>query len=398
MKNSSLTLYLEINSLSFVFFVGESDKYDNFKIVDKLELPLQNIHNNKITDLDEVASVFRKNIYIIEQKLKHTFKEIVLILENFELTFINFSGFKKLNGSQILNENITYIMNTLKSCVQDVEIKKTVLHIFNSKFYLDNKKIENIPIGLFGDFYSHELSFSLINKNDHKNLKSIFNNCNLKIKKILVKSFVEGVNLSDKNENVNTFFQIKINNNSSKIFYFENNSLKFEHNFKFGSDVVIKDISKIISLEKNIVKIILEEIILTKNILKDETIDKKFFSDNNNRKIKKKLIYDIAFVRIKEILDLILFTNINFNYYSKFSKNIFLEISDKSHFKTFREIYETTLFNNNCNNFNFIDNLSNENMLNSAHKLVHFGWKKEAIPVAHYKKSLIARFFEAIFG
>ena len=357
MKNSSLTLYLEINSLSFVFFVGESDKYDNFKIVDKLELPLQNIHNNKITDLDEVASVFRKNIYIIEQKLKHTFKEIVLILENFELTFINFSGFKKLNGSQILNENITYIMNTLKSCVQDVEIKKTVLHIFNSKFYLDNKKIENIPIGLFGDFYSHELSFSLINKNDHKNLKSIFNNCNLKIKKILVKSFVEGVNLSDKNENVNTFFQIKINNNSSKIFYFENNSLKFEHNFKFGSDVVIKDISKIISLEKNIVKIILEEIILTKNILKDETIDKKFFSDNNNRKIKKKLIYDIAFVRIKEILDLILFTNINFNYYSKFSKNIFLEISDKSHFKTFREIYETTLFNNNFNNFNFIDNL-----------------------------------------
>ena len=37
--------------------------------------------------------------------------------------------------------------------------KKKIFHIFNSKFFLDKKKIENLPIGLFGDFYSHELSF-----------------------------------------------------------------------------------------------------------------------------------------------------------------------------------------------------------------------------------------------
>ena len=49
-----------------------------------------------------------------------------------------------------------------------------IIHIFNSKFNLDNKKIENLPIGLFGDFYSHELSFSLISLNNHKNLISIF--------------------------------------------------------------------------------------------------------------------------------------------------------------------------------------------------------------------------------
>ena len=46
--------------------------------------------------------------------------------------------------------------------------------IFNSKYNLDNQKVENLPIGLFGDFYSHELSFILINKNDYKNLKNQF--------------------------------------------------------------------------------------------------------------------------------------------------------------------------------------------------------------------------------
>ena len=72
------------------------------------------------------------------------FKEIILILDNFNFEFINFSGFKKLNGSQILNLNITYILNTLKSCVEEIETKKKVLHIFNSRFYLDNKKILKI--------------------------------------------------------------------------------------------------------------------------------------------------------------------------------------------------------------------------------------------------------------
>ena len=82
-----------------------------------------------------------------------------------------------------------------------------------------------MPIGLFGDFYSHELSFSLINTNDYNNIKNILENCNLKIKKILLKSFIKGAHLSDINKNTETFFHIQINDNSSKIFYFENNSL-----------------------------------------------------------------------------------------------------------------------------------------------------------------------------
>ena len=141
MKNSSLKLYLEINNFSFVFLVGESNENESFKIAYKLEKPLQGIENSRITNLEQVTDVIKKNIYIIEQELNYTFKEVVLILENFELTFINLSGFKKLNGSQILRENITYILNNLKSYIDKTESKKTILHIFNSKFYLDNKKV-----------------------------------------------------------------------------------------------------------------------------------------------------------------------------------------------------------------------------------------------------------------
>ena len=91
----------------------------------------------------------------------------------------------------------------------------------------------------------------MINENDFKNLNNIFEKCNLKLKKILTKSFIEGAYLSKKYPNVNSFFQIKLYENHSKIFYFENNSFKFEQSFDFGNDIIIRDISKVVSLKKD---------------------------------------------------------------------------------------------------------------------------------------------------
>ena len=63
MKNSSTTLYLEINNLSYSFFVGKNDERDNFKILYELKLPLKGIDKNSITNLEEASDVIKKNIY-----------------------------------------------------------------------------------------------------------------------------------------------------------------------------------------------------------------------------------------------------------------------------------------------------------------------------------------------
>jgi len=221
-------LFIEINNSKYIFSVGEEDAEGDLKIIYKFVEPIQGIEQYRITNLDLVFKKIKENIYKIEQKLDFMFKETILIINNFNCSFLNLSGFKKLNGSQILKENITFILNSLKSYLDETEGKKTILHIFNTKYSLDKKKIENLPIGLFGDFYSHELSFSLINNNDLKNLNIIFEKCNLKIKKILLKSFVEGSHLISVNKGNDTFFQIKIDYNNSQLSYFENESLKFE--------------------------------------------------------------------------------------------------------------------------------------------------------------------------
>ena len=79
--------------------------------------------------------------------MNFTFKETIVILENFNLSLLNLSGYKRLNGSQ-LKENITFILNSLKAKVEEIENQKKVIHIFNSKYTLDKNKMENLPIGL----------------------------------------------------------------------------------------------------------------------------------------------------------------------------------------------------------------------------------------------------------
>ena len=110
------------------------------------------------------------------------------------------------------------------------------------------------------------------------------------------------------------------------------------------------------------------------------------------------MLYEIVFARIKEIYEIILFQNINFKSFNKTSNKIFLEINHKTQLKCFNEIYQTLFLENGNPNFHFVENICNERMLETANKLVHFGWKKEAIPVAESQKTLIARFFDAIFS
>ena len=71
------------------------------------------------------------------------------------------------------------------------------------------------------------LLFFLIKNNDLKNIKLLFNKNNLSIKKIFIKNFIEGVQLIEKDNNVETFFKIKINKDHSNLSFFDNGSFRY---------------------------------------------------------------------------------------------------------------------------------------------------------------------------
>ena len=133
-------LFISIGNKEIILITGSTDDQNSFELLDKLILPIDGISQNKISDIEKITNLIKRNILLIEQKLKHTFKDIIVILDNFEISFLNLSGFKKLNSTQISKENITYILNSLKSCVEEFEENKKILHIFNTEYCLDKKK------------------------------------------------------------------------------------------------------------------------------------------------------------------------------------------------------------------------------------------------------------------
>ncbi len=397
MQLNDLNLFIEINDTNYIFVVGRHDEDQNFKIIEKIVTINKEININKFTNINDASNIIKKNIQLIEKKLNFVFKDVIIILDVFELNCLNISGFKKLNGSQVKKENISYILNSLKLKISENEKQKTILHIFNSKSVLDGKNIENLPIGLFGDFYSHELTFFLIKKNDLKNIKLLFNKNNLEVKKIFIKSFSEGIELIHQNK-TETFFKIKLDKNNSKIIFFDKSSFRYSESFEFGTDIIFKDIEKICSIDNHTINnYLFDKPYKLKVLNKDEFIEKKYFTNKQYRKIKKKLIFDIVEARIEEILDIILYKNINTYSFKKKSIKIYLFVKEKLILDNFNEIFRIYFLKNGNVNHDFVNESQDDTIFTNTAKLSAYGWSKEAIPVSQSKNSLISRIFKYIF-
>ncbi len=390
-------LFVEINYSNYIFVVGIIDEKENIKIIEKIIIKNEGIIENKFTNINQAQEIIKKNIHLIEDKLDCVFKEVIIIIDNFEYSSINISGFKKLNGFQVLKENISYILNSLKSVITENEKGKSILHIFNSKNILDGTSIENLPIGLYGDFYSHELTFFLIRNNDLKNIKQIFNKSNIDIKKVLIKNFIEGIQLINKDNN-ETFFKIKISKEKSDISFFDKSSYRYVEHFKFGSNIILKDIEKVCSINHEIISnILLDKFFINKDYKEDEYLNEKYFTNDSYRKIRKKLILDIANARIEEISNIIFKKNININSFRKNCDKVYIIIEEEDVFENFHNSFESYFSKNDYFKTVSINDFQIDQLIINAANLLFYGWKKEAIPVTQSKNSLISKIFKSIF-
>ncbi len=394
MKIKSALIFIKLSSLNLNFTIFDSEDNNN-RLIYSENVRSEGIKNNTISDFNALLNLIKTNILLLEKKFDLVFKETVLILDIFNNCLVNFSGFKNLNSSQLTKQNITYIINSLRTKINETEKKKVVIHIFNSKYILDGKALENLPIGLFGNFYSHELSFFLIDENDLKNIQNIFKKCNLRIKKIISNDFLEGINLINENANLDNFFKIKLNEDSLQLTFFENSSIQFIQHFDFGTSYILKDISKVTGLSIEIVEEILEKSNFSKDNLND-SIEKDYFKDINFRTIKKQLILEIAEARIKEYSDIVLFKNINVKKFLQKQGVIFLQIHDGKT-SCFKNSYEFVFSKNNFFKIKTFWHDQFGDFYSVAKNLVQFGWKSEAIPIVRENKSIITRIFEKFF-
>ena len=194
MKLNKPYLIINLNDSKIIFFIISFDEKKNYKLIKNIIVDSEGIQKGKIVDIDLVVKLIKKTVNSVEDELNIFFSEASIIINPDNVNCINISGYKKLNGSQVSKEDIAYILNDIKKIISINEEKDSLVHLFNSNFSIDSDNLENLPIGLFGEFYNQNMTFFLVNKNILKNLKLVFNNCGINIDRIILKSFVEGIN------------------------------------------------------------------------------------------------------------------------------------------------------------------------------------------------------------
>ena len=102
MQSDIPTLFVEINLSNIIFAFGTYDENQNFKVIDKIIVPNKDINKNKFTNIIQAQEIIKKNIEIIEKKSNYIFKEVIVILDNFEFLFLNILDFSKNRFCKIL--------------------------------------------------------------------------------------------------------------------------------------------------------------------------------------------------------------------------------------------------------------------------------------------------------
>jgi len=393
-------LIIDLDDNKIVFFVVSYNQSTDYKIIKNIIIDSAGIQNGRIRDANLVTQLIKKTISSIEDEINYFFSHTAVVINPNNVNCLNVSGYKRLNGSQISKEDITYILNDIKKIIINNEDKYSLIHLFNSGFSLDSDNLESLPIGLFGEFYNQDMTFFLANKNILKNIKLVFNNCGINIKRIILKPFVEGISFLSKNQLNKNFTIIRLEKKRISISLFKNKSYVFAQDFDFGIDLIIKDISKLCSLKIDEVEIIFQEINLRSILENNEEsyLDKKYFSSSPYRKIKHKLILDIITARIDELFEICYEKNSNLNYLIKNNNVIYIVIEKREYFTNIQFVLE----NKKLTNLKFIFNENSEETLILASKgaaeLIGKGWEKEAIPFIQSKKSAISSFFSRLFS
>ena len=102
----------------------------------------------------------------------------------------------------------------------------------------------------------------------------------------------------------------------------------------------MNDICNVTGLEKVVVQNILNHSNLSSEKNNNEYVEENFFLNQNFRKIKKSLIFDVAKARIEELAEITLTKNTNVKSFLKKSFIIFLNINDNLYSSCFKDDFK----------------------------------------------------------
>ena len=366
----------------------------------------EGIHNDVVVNLKKASDAIRSCISVAEEDAKISLKKINVIFEQPDFLCTKFSKNKKINGSKIHKDDIEFLLKEAKKQLILNDKNQSIIHIFNYNYIVDGKTFVEEPIGVYADSLTHEMTFITTQKNNLKNIKQAFIDCDIEIERFISRTFSLGVELLNDKELQFGSVLIDLEFEKISLGLFKNLALVYSITFPMGINHITKDISKVCSLNldesKNIINNIDFSFQNNQNIFDENNYLKStYFVNSSFRKISKDLILNVIKARLDEIIDTLnkqliapgfnLTSGISFvlkgglNLYNieKYFINFFgpnlkrIEKNNNEKDKDFKKDFDSCL---------------------GAIEIIKDGWETEAIPETSGKAIEKIGFFSRIFG
>ena len=347
--------------------------------------PAEGIHNDVIINLAKATKTVRSCISLAEKKAKISLKKINVIFEQPDFLCTKFSKNKKIDGSKIHKDDIEFLLNEAKKQLILNDKNQSVIHIFNHNYLVDGKIFIEEPIDVYANSLTHEMTFITTKKNNLKNIKQVFIECDIEVDKFIARTFALGAELLNDDELKFGSIIIDLGFEKTSLALFKNFAPVHSITFPIGTNHITKDISKVCSLsmeESENIRNNIDFLFQKNNDLfdKDNYLKNNYFVNSNFRKISKNLVLNIIKARIDEIIDeltkQLIVPGFNLN------SGISLVLEGGSNLKNIKEYFSNS-FGANLKKIEY--SLTNDfkrdfSSCLGAIKVIKDGWETEAIP------------------
>ena len=398
---------IELGNIKIKCIIAKTNNENAAEILSTSSINSEGIHNGVIINITKASNAIRLCISEAEKKAEISIKKINVIVEQPEFLCTKLSKDRKINGSKVQKEDIEFLLREAKKQVHLNDKKQSIIHIFNHNYIVDGKTFLEEPIDVYADYLSHEMTFITMPKNNIKNINQTFINCDIEVERFISCTFASAIELLNYDDFFNGSILIDLGFEKTSLGIFKNLALINSFTLPIGINHIVKDISKICSLNLEESNTITKEIDFSfdsNNQLFDSQgyLKKNYFTYSSFRKISKLLILNVIRTRIDEIFKLIkkqiLLTGFNSNFGTKFfivgggSKLINMDLYCSNFFES--EV-EKLINNKKTKSENkMVENFSS---CLGALKLIQNGWETEAIPESMDKNSQKKGFLNRIF-
>jgi len=407
MAEENIKAIIELSNVKIKCIIFKNDVNLKTEILSSSICDSKGIHNGVIVNSSQASDVIRACLSEAEKKANVTLKKINVIIEQPEFLCTKFSKNRKINGSKIQKEDISFLLKEAKKQVTLNDPRQSIIHIFNHNYIVDGKTFLKEPINIYADHLSHEMTFVTSPKNIIKNINQVFLECDIEIERIISGIFALGAfHLNETELNLGSIL-IDIGFEKVSLGMFKQFALVHSFTLPIGINHLIKDISRVCALTLEESEKIVKEIKFSdkiREINKKKILPEHFFISSKFRKITLDLIYDVIQSRLEEIFE-ILYKEIKYLGLKKNSgQNIFIVGggSNLSYIREFSsillEVEVKKLLVEKNDTINIVENFKYFSSCLGALKIINSGWETEAIPEKNMHPHSKLAFFSKIFG